>query len=136
MNQAAIEASKARSAVKRESRERQRAMDIELKQFHNNRVQDMVKRNGVSFVHVRDYNYEGQYMSRGGATVAWHRAGPNRIVASVAQCHPKDHYCKWMGRSVACRAMREGDSIQLTVPKNKSVPEVLYRMFKQVINHA
>lgn len=135
MDIAAMEASKARSAVKREARERQRAMDLELKQFHNTRVHQHMREHGTRFTHVRLYDMEhGGWGARGGATLAWYYAGPNRIVVSVAQCHPKDHYCKWMGRSVACKAMREGDSIFLTVPKNTPVPAVLQHMFTQLVH--
>lgn len=135
MDQAAIEASKARSALKRDAHERQRAMDRELKEFHGRRVQQMVRDVGVRFVHVRDFDYKAQSLAhQGGITVVWHyEGGPNRIVAAIAQCNPKDRYCKWMGRHTACRAMREGNSIVFTVPKNTTPNDVLRQMFNQLL---
>jgi hypothetical protein len=52
----------------------------------------------VYFRHVRNIDGEGNVGNMGGATIAYQEIAPDVFKIAVAKCHPKDNFCKKIGR--------------------------------------
>lgn len=52
----------------------------------------------VYFRHIRDINEDGKINNMGGVTIAYQEVAPDVFKIATARCHPKDNFCKKVGR--------------------------------------
>ena len=77
----------------------------------------------IKFVHVREYDNQGEPLPHGGITVAFMRVsttlGVDTYHVSKALCSVRDNFCKKIGRSIAAGRLLVGTFDKVTTKKTR-----------------
>lgn len=81
--------------------------------------------NSVKFIHIRNFDIQGQFDPRGGFTYAY-REVSDGVEYAVAQCSSRDNFVKAYGRAKAQGRLRSPDHLRLYRGDAASFREAVY----------
>ena len=83
----------------------------------------------IKILHIRECDEEGNLLNKGGCTIAY-TCTKQDILLNASFCHPKDQFCKKIGREVAIQRLRDEGPLDI-VELNHPISEAVRLWFMQ-----